>query len=111
MKKKVASAISLVILILILLYVSGIVAQFMINIKAWEAAGSDYSQWILLGDQAYYPSAGQGDAARWVSDYQPQRCGWSVPQRVADRNEQLGHHRAQIPAGDSSAQDWILIVK
>ena len=42
MKKKVASAISLVILILILLYVSGIVAQFMINIKAWEAAGSDY---------------------------------------------------------------------
>lgn len=33
MKKKVASAISLVILILILLYVSGIVAQFMINIK------------------------------------------------------------------------------
>ena len=34
MKKKVASAISLVILILILLYVSGIVAQFMINIKA-----------------------------------------------------------------------------
>ena len=42
MKKKVASTISLVVLILILLYVSGIVAQFMINIKAWEAAGSDY---------------------------------------------------------------------
>ena len=33
MKKKVTSAISLVILILILLYVSGIIAQFMINIK------------------------------------------------------------------------------
>lgn len=42
MKKKVAGAISISVLVPILLYVSGIMAQFIININIWKAAGSDY---------------------------------------------------------------------
>ena len=42
MKKKVGGIISIVILIPVLLFVAGIVAQFIININAWKAAGSDY---------------------------------------------------------------------
>lgn len=42
MKKNVAGAISIAVLVPILLYVAGIVAQFIININAWKAAGSDY---------------------------------------------------------------------
>lgn len=43
-KKTVAGAFSLAILIPILLYVSGIIAQFIININAWKAAGSNYRE-------------------------------------------------------------------
>lgn len=42
MKKKVAGAISIAILVPILLYAAGILAQLIININAWKAAGSDY---------------------------------------------------------------------
>ena len=42
MKKKVGGIISIVVLIPVLLFVAGIVAQFIININAWKAAGSDY---------------------------------------------------------------------
>ena len=42
MKKKVGGIISIVVLIPVLLFVAGIVAQFVININAWKAAGSDY---------------------------------------------------------------------
>lgn len=42
MKKKVAGAISIAILVPILLYAAGILAQFIININTWKAAGSDY---------------------------------------------------------------------
>ena len=41
-KRKASTILSLAVLIPALLYVAGIVAQFMINIHAWEAAGSDY---------------------------------------------------------------------
>ena len=41
-KRKASMILSLAVLIPALLYVAGIVAQFMINIHAWEAAGSDY---------------------------------------------------------------------
>ena len=41
-EKKVAGAISIAILVPILLYAAGILAQFIININAWKAAGSDY---------------------------------------------------------------------
>ena len=43
-KKIVAGAISLAILIPILLYGTGIIAQFIININAWKAAGSNYRE-------------------------------------------------------------------
>ena len=42
MKKKVGGIISIIVLIPVLLLVAGIVAQFIINISAWKAAGSDY---------------------------------------------------------------------
>ena len=42
-QKKLTTIISLSILIPILLYVAGIIAQLMMNIKAWEAAGSNYN--------------------------------------------------------------------
>lgn len=42
MKKKVGGIISIVVLIPVLLFIAGIVAQFAININAWKAAGSDY---------------------------------------------------------------------
>lgn len=42
MKKKVAGATSIAILVPILLYAAGILAQFIININAWKTAGSDY---------------------------------------------------------------------
>lgn len=42
MKKKIGGIISIVILIPVLLFVAGIVAQFAININAWKTAGSDY---------------------------------------------------------------------
>lgn len=42
MKKKAAGAISIAILVPILLYAAGILTQFIININAWKAAGSDY---------------------------------------------------------------------
>ena len=42
MKKKVGSIVSILILLPVLLFVAGILAQFMININAWKAAGSDY---------------------------------------------------------------------
>ena len=41
--KKITTVISLGVLIPILLYVAGVIAQLMINIKAWEAAGSNYN--------------------------------------------------------------------
>ena len=43
-KKIVAGVISLAILIPILLYGAGIIAQFIININAWKAAGSNYRE-------------------------------------------------------------------
>lgn len=44
MKKKITTAISLAVVIPVLLYVAGIISQFIINTKAWEAAGSNYGQ-------------------------------------------------------------------
>lgn len=44
MKKKAAGFISLAILIPILFYLAGIIAQFIININTWEAAGSNYNE-------------------------------------------------------------------
>ena len=41
-KKKFAGLISLAILVPMLLYVAGIIAQLIININAWKAAGSNY---------------------------------------------------------------------
>lgn len=42
-KRKLKIALSLAVLIPCVLYIAGIIAQFMININAWKAAGSDYS--------------------------------------------------------------------
>ena len=41
-KKRITSLASLSVLISLLLYVAGIIAQFLININKWKAAGSDY---------------------------------------------------------------------
>ena len=41
-KRKLKIALSLAILIPCVLYAAGIIAQFIININAWKAAGSDY---------------------------------------------------------------------
>ena len=41
-KRKLKIALSLAILIPCVLFVAGIIAQFIININAWKAAGSDY---------------------------------------------------------------------
>ena len=41
-KRKLKIALSLAVLIPCVLYIAGIIAQFMININAWKAAGSDY---------------------------------------------------------------------
>lgn len=43
-KKKLTTILSLSILIPCLLYVAGIIAQFIINVSAWKAAGSNYNQ-------------------------------------------------------------------
>lgn len=40
---KLKITLSLAVLIPCVLYIAGIIAQFMININAWKAAGSDYS--------------------------------------------------------------------
>ena len=42
MKKKLTTALSILILLPVLFYLTGILAQFIINIAAWKAAGSDY---------------------------------------------------------------------
>ena len=42
-RRKLKIALSLAVLIPCVLYIAGIIAQFMININAWKAAGSDYS--------------------------------------------------------------------
>ena len=48
-KRKLKIALSLAVLIPCVLYIAGIIAQFMININAWKAAGSDYiTDWIEL---------------------------------------------------------------
>lgn len=44
MKKKVIGIISLAIICPVLLMVSGVIAQLIINISAWKAAGSNYSE-------------------------------------------------------------------
>lgn len=41
-KRKLKIALSLAVLIPCVLYAAGIIAQFIININAWKAAGSDY---------------------------------------------------------------------
>ena len=41
-KKKLAGLISLAVLVPMLLYVAGIIAQLIININEWKAAGSNY---------------------------------------------------------------------
>lgn len=43
-KRKLKIALSLAVLIPCVLYAAGIIAQFIININAWKAAGSDYGQ-------------------------------------------------------------------
>ena len=43
-KKTLAGIVSLAVLIPILLYAAGIIAQFIININAWKAAGSNYRE-------------------------------------------------------------------
>lgn len=43
-RKRVSAILSLIVLIPVLLAVSGIIAQFIINISAWKAAGSNYRQ-------------------------------------------------------------------
>ncbi len=42
-RRKLKITLSLAVLIPCVLYIAGIIAQFMININAWKAAGSDYS--------------------------------------------------------------------
>ena len=42
MKKKAAAILSLAVLIPALLFVAGIIAQFILNTKAWQAAGGSY---------------------------------------------------------------------
>lgn len=42
MKKKIAAIFSLAVLIPALLFVAGIIAQFILNTKAWQAAGGSY---------------------------------------------------------------------
>ena len=41
-KRKLTQALSLAVLLPCVLYAAGIIAQFIINIHAWKAAGSDY---------------------------------------------------------------------
>ena len=41
-KRKLTGVLSLAILVPMLLYIAGVIAQFMININAWKQAGSDY---------------------------------------------------------------------
>lgn len=41
-KRKLKIALSLAVLIPCVLYAAGIIAQFIININAWKAVGSDY---------------------------------------------------------------------
>ena len=41
-KRKLKIALSLAVLIPCVLYAAGIIAQFIINVNAWKAAGSDY---------------------------------------------------------------------
>lgn len=43
-KKKIAGILSLAVLIPVMLYLAGIIAQFIININAWKAAGSNYRE-------------------------------------------------------------------
>ena len=42
-RRKLIITLSLAVLIPCVLYIAGIIAQFMININAWKAAGSDFS--------------------------------------------------------------------
>ena len=43
MNKNIAGLISIAVLVPVLLYLAGIIAQLMININAWKAAGSNYN--------------------------------------------------------------------
>ena len=43
LKKNIGGVLSIALLVIVLSYVAGIIAQLMININAWEAAGSNYN--------------------------------------------------------------------
>ena len=53
-KNRKTSLLSLVILIPLALYVSGVVAQLIANINTWKAAGSNYN--VSPGLPSFYPS-------------------------------------------------------
>mgnify|MGYP004629091187 CR=1 FL=1 len=66
-KRKLKIALSLAVLIPCVLYIAGIIAQFMININAWKAAGSDFS--VSPG----LPSLELADVFRSMNHYSAQQ--------------------------------------